>query len=154
MGTHKARWCNGVAQPAGAQSLYLEGKKIGKNGMSPGSSRPQRVILIFTKNSKSFQINQWYYPRCKNLDILILNSLLNSLQKGGRNFFLMMHYNTKTPLDYNDSQHWSKTFNTFNHKEFSDEFREKSEDFGLCFCFGDTLLKLEFCFIIIQPCSW
>ena len=55
--------------------------------MSPDSSRPQRVILVFTKNSKSFQINQWYYPSCKNLDILILNSLLSSLEKGGRTFF-------------------------------------------------------------------
>ena len=56
--------------------------------MSPDSSRPQRVILVFTKNSKSFQINQWYYPSCKNLDILILNSLLSSLEK--RNLYVVL----------------------------------------------------------------
>ena len=30
------------------------------------------------------------------------------------------------------------------------ELPGKSEDFVLCFCFGDTLLKLEFYFIIIH----
>lgn len=78
------------------------------------------------------------------LNILILNSLLSSLEKEAETFFfLMMYYNTKNPLDYSYSQLTDQgLLICIHHKEFSDEFREKSEDFGLCFYFGDTLLKL------------
>ena len=37
------------------------------------------------------------------------------------------------------------------HRRFSDKVRKKSKHFSYAFIFGETLLKPEFSFIIIQP---